>query len=92
MITALLFLALAADYPQATISNGSVTAKLMLPDPEKGSYRGTRFDWSGIIASLTYKQSRIFRPVVSQARSEDSRLHHRSGGGVSIERRRARLC
>ncbi len=60
MISAVLFLALAADYPEATISNGSITAKLMLPDAEKGSYRGTRFDWSGIIASLTYKDHEYF--------------------------------
>ncbi|HEV1284003.1 MAG TPA: hypothetical protein VNU44_01795 [Bryobacteraceae bacterium] len=59
MIPALLLL-LAADYPEATISNGAVTAKLMLPDAEKGSYRGTRFDWSGIIASLTYKNHEYF--------------------------------
>jgi hypothetical protein len=60
MIPALLFLALAADYPEVTISNGAVTAKLMLPDAEKGSYRGTRFDWSGIISSLTYKGHEYF--------------------------------
>jgi hypothetical protein len=55
MISALLFLTLAADYPKSTISNGAVTAEFMLPDAENGSYRGTRFDWSGIISSLTYK-------------------------------------
>jgi hypothetical protein len=55
MIPALLFLALAADFPSTVISNGAVTAQLMLPDAEKGSYRGTRFDWSGVISSLTYK-------------------------------------
>lgn len=60
MIPALLLLALAADYPEATISNGSVTAKLMLPDAEKGSYRGTRFDWSGIISSLTWNGHEFF--------------------------------
>jgi hypothetical protein len=54
MIPALLLLALAADFPEATISNGAITAKLMLPDAANGSYRGTRFDWSGIIRSLTY--------------------------------------
>jgi hypothetical protein len=56
MIPALL-LFLAADYPQATISNGKVTATLMLPG---GSYQGTRFDWSGIIASLTYEGHEYF--------------------------------
>jgi hypothetical protein len=54
MIPALLVLAMAADFPQATISNGSVTATLMLPDAQQGSYQGTRFDWSGIVSSLMY--------------------------------------
>jgi hypothetical protein len=44
----------AADYPTAQISNGLVTATLNLPDPERGYYRGTRFDWSGQIPELEY--------------------------------------
>jgi hypothetical protein len=51
---------LAQDYPEATISNGSVTAKLYLPDAERGSYRATRFDWSGIIYSLQYQGHEYF--------------------------------
>lgn len=48
---------LAADQPPATapsaiISNGTVRAKLWLPDPEKGYYQGLRFDWSGSVWSL----------------------------------------
>ncbi len=42
----------AEDFPSAEISNGAVRAKLYLPDPARGYYRGTRFDWSGQIASL----------------------------------------
>lgn len=42
----------AADFPQAEISNSRVRAKLYLPDANKGYYRGTRFDWSGVIAGL----------------------------------------
>lgn len=42
----------AADFPEAKISNGKVTAKFHLPDAERGYYRGTRFDWSGQIYSL----------------------------------------
>lgn len=49
-----------AEYPSAEISNGLITAKFHLPDPEKGSYRGTRFDWSGIIYSLTFKGHQYF--------------------------------
>jgi hypothetical protein len=42
----------AEDFPDAEISNSQVHAKLYLPDPQKGYYRGTRFDWSGVIATL----------------------------------------
>ena len=41
-----------SEYPNAQISNGPTTAKLMLPDAERGYYRGTRFDWAGQIESL----------------------------------------
>jgi hypothetical protein len=50
----------AADYPEATITNGEVHARLLLPDPARGYYRGTRFDWSGVIASLQYKGHEYF--------------------------------
>ena len=42
----------AADFPEAEIASPRVRAKLYLPDAQKGYYRGTRFDWSGVIASL----------------------------------------
>lgn len=51
---------LAADYPSAEISNGILRARLHLPDPVKGSYQGTRFDWSGIIYSLQFKNHEYF--------------------------------
>ena len=44
--------AFAADFPRAEISNGVVTARILLPDPVNGYYRATRFDWSGQIESL----------------------------------------
>src|SRR5258708_2995103 len=50
----------AEDYPEAEISNGIVRAKLHLPDVERGSYRGTRFDWAGIIYSLQYEGHEYF--------------------------------
>ena len=52
----------AADYPQAEISNGLVRATLNLPDPQKGYYRGTRFDWSGVIYSLESRGHAYFAP------------------------------
>ena len=59
MIHAALLL-LAATFPEAQISNGQITAKFHLPDPVNGSYQGTRFDWSGIIYSLTYRNHEYF--------------------------------
>lgn len=50
----------AADFPQASISNGLIQAKLYLPDPQNGYYRATRFDWSGQIPDLTYKGHTYF--------------------------------
>src|SRR6266404_4371831 len=52
----------AADYPQAEISNGEIRVKLNLPDAQNGYYRGTRFDWSGVIARLEYKGHTYFEP------------------------------
>src|SRR3984885_14351754 len=40
--------------PQAEIANSLIKAKLYLPDPANGFYRGTRFDWSGIVGDLEY--------------------------------------
>jgi len=50
----------AADFPEADISNGILTAKLLLPDADKGYYRATRFDWSGQISDLQYKGHSYF--------------------------------
>jgi hypothetical protein len=40
--------------PQAEISTSALHATLYLPDADTGYYRGTRFDWSGSIASLEW--------------------------------------
>ena len=52
----------AADFPQARISNGQITAKIYLPDAKNGYYRSTRFDWSGAIYSLQYKGHDFYGP------------------------------
>lgn len=48
------------ENPKAEISNGILKASIYLPDVEKGYYRGTRFDWAGIISSLEYKGHNYF--------------------------------
>jgi hypothetical protein len=45
-------LAADASFPEAEIKNSAVTAKFYLPDAERGYYRATRFDWSGVIPIL----------------------------------------
>jgi hypothetical protein len=40
--------------PEAEIANGSIRVRLYLPEANTGFYRGTRFDWSGVIGGLQY--------------------------------------
>jgi hypothetical protein len=47
-------------FPQAVISNGLIRATILLPDDKKGYYQGTRFDWSGNMASLEYSGHNYF--------------------------------
>ncbi|HEX3684440.1 MAG TPA: hypothetical protein VHU83_18030 [Bryobacteraceae bacterium] len=48
--------------PQAAISNGVLHVGFYLPDAKKGFYRGTRFDWSGVIRSLEYHGHNYYGP------------------------------
>jgi hypothetical protein len=52
----------AGAYPQAEISSGVLRATVYLTDAETGFYRGTRFDWAGVIGSLEYKNHNYFGP------------------------------
>lgn len=73
-------MAVAANaFPQAEISNGLIHAKLYLPDPDRGYYRGSRFDWAGVIASLTYGGHGYFGQWFEHY---DPRLHDAISGPV----------
>lgn len=48
------------QYPATVISNDEVEMMVYLPDPEKGLYRATRFDWSGVVGSVQYKGHEYF--------------------------------
>lgn len=66
-LVCLLFASMSAQtypgtYPKTEISNGLLRAEIYLPDGEKGFYRGTRFDWFGVIAALDYKGHSYFGP------------------------------
>jgi hypothetical protein len=62
----------AADPPQASISNNQIKAQLYLPDAKSGYYRGTRFDWSGVIFSFIYQGHNYYGPWY-QGRRDDVR-------------------
>ena len=49
-------------YPMHTLKKGDLTVTIYLPDAEKGYYRGTRFDWSGLVGQVTYKGHTFFGP------------------------------
>jgi hypothetical protein len=61
-----------AQSPTAAITNGQVKATLYLPDAKTGYYRGTRFDWSGIVSSLEYAGHSYYGPWFQQMRPEVS--------------------
>ncbi|HEX4756714.1 MAG TPA: hypothetical protein VH308_01990 [Terracidiphilus sp.] len=48
------------SYPKAAISNGQVNGVVYLPDAKNGYYRGSRFDWSGVVGCLAYKGHTYF--------------------------------
>ncbi len=48
------------QYVSVVIANEDVRMKLYPPDIEHGLYRGTRFDWSGVIGSVQYKGHEYF--------------------------------
>jgi hypothetical protein len=52
----------AVDSPSAEITNGLVRAQIYLPEAQRGFYRGTRFDWSGVIYSLQAKGHDYYGP------------------------------
>lgn len=54
--------ALLADAPHAVLKKGRLRAELLLPDPQHGFYRGTRFDWSGMILDVRLGAARFYGP------------------------------
>jgi hypothetical protein len=63
ILPCLVGICVAADSaPQAEIANGLLRVRLYLPDANTGFYRGTRFDWSGVIAGLQYAGHDYYPP------------------------------
>ena len=49
-----------SGFPKASISNGLIHAVVYLPNAKDGYYRGSRFDWSGVVGCLAYKGHTYF--------------------------------
>ncbi len=57
---ALLLLAPAAEPPRHVLEGGGVKLTIDLPDANTGFYRGTRFDWSGVVATAEVGGHTVF--------------------------------
>ncbi len=49
-----------SDVPKLWLSNGVIKALVLLPDAKAGYYRGSRFDWSGLVARVEYQGHTYF--------------------------------
>jgi hypothetical protein len=65
--------------PQTEISNGAIRAVVYPPDPQTGYYRGTRFDWAGVVASLRWNGHEYFGQWFDKY---DARIHDAISGPV----------
>jgi hypothetical protein len=59
-----------ASAPIVTLSNGRITAKVAIPDLERGFFRGTRFDQAGVVTSLTLNGREFYGPWFSRTAPE----------------------
>ena len=50
------------DRASVQITNGAITATVYLPGAADGFYRGTRFDWAGVIGRLEYRGHTFYAP------------------------------
>ncbi len=60
-VPVLAFLALAADFPSRTLKTDDLEVTVYPPDKDRGMYRGTRFDWSGVL-DVKFGAHKLFGP------------------------------
>ena len=53
-----------ASAPKTVLRSGALAVTIALPDPNRGFYRSTRFDWSGMITGVTYGRAHFYGPWV----------------------------
>jgi hypothetical protein len=52
--------------PRAEITNGLLKVLVYLPDATHGFFRGTRFDWAGVVGRLEYQNHVFYAPWFSR--------------------------
>ena len=52
-----------SDFPKLLLENGKIRVSVYVPDPVAGYYRGTRFDWAGIIEFVDTANHRFYGPL-----------------------------
>ena len=52
-----------SDYPKQALTNGIIDMSVYLPDQTRGYYRGSRFDWSGVIERVDYAGHHFYSPL-----------------------------
>ena len=72
-----------AEAPKLQLQNGVLRAVLLRPDRIDGFYRGTRFDWGGMIVSLRYRDTEYYGPWFD-AVSPDVRNFAVRGGRIVV--------
>src|SRR5436305_11792548 len=50
------------ETPHVTLSRGPLTVTVLLPHAQKGYYRATRFDWSGLVARASFGGHTFYAP------------------------------
>ena len=50
----------ADDYPTCELKTEGLRGVIYLPDPVKGFYRGSRFDWSGVLGQVEFAGHELF--------------------------------
>lgn len=68
--------------PSVQINNREISATLFVPDPRRGFYRGTRFDWAGLIGSLRYQGHDFYAPWFRAMSRDVSDIAYQDGGAV----------
>ncbi len=68
-------------YAEGTLSTRLLKARLYLPDSQQGYYRGTRFDWSGLVSRVDYGGHSFF----CEFKEEHDPLNHDDICGTAEE-------